>query len=251
MKLYYYTGGEFLRNILQDRRVKLSRYGRFGKLNDPFEQAAYDISNKDLRKVHKRVVDEFAQKQGLICLSKTRNSPAMWAHYTDNHEGACLEIEVTFDHILKVQYQTKKLFSGLSLANFSNHVTIDNIREVFGTKSKDWSYEKEYRMHVPLDNDVVVKDGKGHFMPFQEIEDNTFMLKRVFVGYRCSKGISNIMDDVNDYPRKVDVIQTRPAFKSFKVKKQRDREFWNMNEGQEGEESSLPAVRAVFGNKGL
>jgi hypothetical protein len=248
MKLYYYTGHEFLRKILQDRKVKLSRYGRFGSLNDPFEQAAYDISNQGFRKAHKRLTDKFAQTQGLICLSETRHSPAMWAHYTDNHEGACLEIEVTFDHIFKVKYRTKKLFQGLSLENFSSHVNADNIKKIWGTKSKNWSYEKEQRMHVPLNDKVVIKEGEHYFLPFQEVQDNTFLLKRVFVGYRCSEGISNIMDDVKDYPHKVEVIQTRPAFKSFKVVKQIDKKHWNMEQGQRGKEDSLPAVRAVFGN---
>ena len=248
MKLYYYTGHEFLREILQDRMVKVSRYGRFGNLNDPFEQAAYDISNRDIRKVHKQQVDKFAQKQGLICLSKTRHSPAMWAHYTDNHEGACLEIEVTFNHIFKVKYQSNKLFPGLTPRTFSDHVNRDNIKKIWGTKSENWSYEKEWRMHVPLDNEVVIKKDKLHFMPFQEIEDNTFMLKRVFVGYRCSKGISNLLDDVKYYPHEVGVIQTRPAFKRFKVVKQRNKKYWNWGEWEKGKENSLTAVEAVFGN---
>lgn len=216
MKLYYYTGHKFFRKILQDKRVKVSRYGRYGTLNDPFELAAYDTSNQDFRKVHKIQADELAQKLGLICLSKTRRSPAMWAHYTDNHEGVCLQFEVTFDHIFEVKYQTEKLFPDITLETFSDHVDLDNIRKIWGAKSKDWSYEKEWRMHVPLDNDVVIKDGDYHFMPFQEIEGNTFMLKRVFVGYRCSTGISNIMDDVRDYPYKVDVVQTSPAFKKIR-----------------------------------
>ena len=247
MKLYYYTGPEFLRDIVQQKRVKLSRYGRYGSLNDPFEQTAYDISNQDLRKVHKLQVDNLAKNLGLICLSETRHSPAMWAHYADNHEGACLEFEVTFDHVFKVEYQDEKLFKGLSLKTFSDHVNIDNIKKIWGTKSKDWSYEKEHRMHVPLDNEVITKENEFHFMPFQVQQDNTFMLKRVFVGYRCREGISNLIRDVEDYPQSVEVIQTRPAFSKFEVVKQRKKQFWNYDEGEIGEEDSLPAVRALFG----
>lgn len=225
----------------------MSRYGRFGTLNDPFEQAAYDISNRALRKIHKTQVDEFAQKMGLICLSKTWTSPAMWAHYTDNHEGACLEIDVTFDHLFKVKYQSNKLFGGLTLETLQDHVNNENIKKIWGTKSKDWSYEKEYRMHVPLSNKVVQKEDNHYFMPFQEVKDNNFMLKRVFIGYRCSKGISKLREDVEDYPNAVDVIQTRPSFKQFKVVKQRETKYWNLEETDRGKESSLPAVQAVFG----
>lgn len=114
MRLYYYTGQKFLRNILQEKRIKISRYGKYGTLNDPFEQAAYELFDRTLRKTHKTQVDRFAQKIGLICLSETRHSPAMWAHYTDNHQGVCLEIEVTFDHIFKVKYESKRLFAALA-----------------------------------------------------------------------------------------------------------------------------------------
>ena len=226
----------------------MSRYGRFGTLNDPFEQAAYDISDQDLRKVHKLAVDKFAQNLGLICLSETRLSPAMWAHYANNHEGACLEFEVTFDSVFKVEYQIKKLFPGLTLETFSDHVNTENIKKVCGTKSKDWSYEKEHRMHVPLDNEVIIKEGENYFMPFQETGDNTFMLKRIFVGYRCGKGIKNIRDDVEVYSHTVEVFQTRPAFGEFKVVDQINEDFWNFEEMKKEEEDSLPAVQAVFGN---
>ncbi|MBQ2263473.1 MAG: DUF2971 domain-containing protein [Loktanella sp.] len=245
--LYYYTGQKFLRTILQEKQVKLSRYGRYGSLNDPFEQAAYDTSDRELRRVHKEQINKFALMIGLICLSETRHSPAMWAHYTDNHEGACLEIEVADDHVFKVKYQGEKLFPGLTLAGFKEKVNIDNIKEVLGTKSEDWSYEKEQRLHVPLTPDKVRKMGENYFLPFQEHEDNVFMLRRVFVGYRCGKGILNIREDVKDYPKKVEVIQTRPSFRRFEVIDQVCKRFWNMDECEKGNEHTLPAVKAVFG----
>ena len=171
----------------------------------------------------------------------------MWAHYTNNHEGACLELEVTFDHIFKVKYKSKKLFPGISPITFPKHVNKNNIKKVWGTKSIDWSYEKEWRMHVPLNGEGVLNKNSNYFMPFQDVEDNVFMLKRVFVGYRYSQGISNLQDDVKDYPQRVEVIQTRPSFKRFKVVRQKNKEFWNWDGREKGKEDTLPAVRALFG----
>ena len=244
MKLYYYTGPEHLRENLQNRRVKVSRFGKYGSLNDPFELAPYDISNQEFRSVHKRAIDELAQKMGLICLSETRHSPAMWAHYAVNHTGACLEFEVTYDHIFKVRYDSEKLFKDISLDNYRDHLSLQNFKEVYGTKSTDWAYEKEHRMTVPLDNQHIVRDNGLHFMPFQHKTDNTFQLIHIWIGFKCGLGISNIMNDIKDYRHKVEVTQTRPAFESFNVVKQKDRRFWNMEPGDEG---SLPAVKAVFG----
>ncbi len=222
--LYYYTGQKHLRKILQKKRVKVSRYG-LGRLNDPFEQTPYDISDVEFRFVHRRIIDTFARHIGLICLSKTRCSPAMWAHYADNHAGACLEIEVSFDHLIKIKYATEKLFQGADLKKFSDQLDfndINHIKQIWGTKSKDWSYEEEHRFHVPLGNKVVIKELELYFMPFQEKSDNTFMLKRVFVGYRCAECISNLKDYVQDYQPGVEIIQTVPSYSSFKVVDQLD-----------------------------
>lgn len=244
MKLFYYMGPKFLTENIVKKRVKISRYGKYGTLNDPFELSPYDTSDQEIRRVHKQVIDKFAQNQGLICLSETRYSPAMWAHYTVNHTGACLEFDVTYDHIFKVNYRREKLFKKISSETFNSHINKDNIKEMLGTKSEDWAYEKEVRMHVPLDNPVVIKEGKLHFLPFQVKKDNTFKLKRVWVGYRCNIGISKLEDCLENYRYKVKVTQTRPAFKSFSVVEQRESAHWNMEPVEK--EEDLPAVRALY-----
>jgi DUF2971 family protein len=243
MKLYYYMGHEHLRENLQKKRVKVSRFGKYGTLNDPFELTPYDISEPQFRSVQKSAIEEVAKIAGLICLSKTRCSPAMWAHYAKNHTGVCLEFEVTFDHVFKVKYKHRKIYKGITLETYDSYMNLDNFQETLGTKAKDWEYEKEHRMFIPLDDPLIIKEKALHFMPFQQKKDNTFMLKRIWVGYRFELGILNIINDVKDYSHKVEVIQTRPAFKSFRVVKQREKKFWNMKPGKG---DSLPAVQAVF-----
>ena len=245
MKLYYYMGPQYLRDNLQKRRVKVSRFGKYGTLNDPFELSPFDISDPKFRDVYKAKIDGLAQNLGLICFSKTRHSPAMWAHYAEKHTGACLEFEVTCGNVIKVKYDSKKLFPGITVATFHKYINANNLPEVFSTKSKDWAYEKEHRMHIALENKIVVKEGVHHFVPFQNEADFTFSLKRVFVGYRFELGISNLENDVKGYLHNVKVAQTRPAFRKFKVVRQRDKRFWNMDP-RKGE--TLPAVQAVFGS---
>lgn len=237
-------GHEHLRENLQKKRVKVSRFGRYGTLNDPFELVPYDISDPQFRAAQKSAIDDVAKIAGLICLSETRRSAAMWAHYTNNHTGVCLEFEVTFDHVFKVEYKCKKMFKGITLETYDSYMNINNIQETLRIKAKDWKYEQEHRMLIPLDNPLIIKENDLYFMPFQQKKDNTFKLKRIWVGYRFGLGISNIINDVKDYRGKVEVIQTRPAFKSFRVVKQRDKKFWNM---EPGNGVSLPAVQAVFG----
>lgn len=244
MKLYYYMDHEHLRENLQKQRVKVSRFGKYGTLNDPFELAPYDISESQFRSAQKSASDDVAKTAGLICLSETRHSPAMWAHYTNNHTGVCLEFEVTYDPVFKMEYQCEKLFKGITLETYDSYMNLDNFQEILGTKAKDWKYEKEHRMLIQLDDPLIIKENNLHFMPFHQKKDTTFKLTRIWVGYRFELGISNIINDVKDYRHEVEVIQTRPAFESFRVVKQRENTFWNM---EPGKRDSLPAVQAVFG----
>lgn len=215
-------------------------------MNDPFELAPYDISDREFRTTHKKLVKEFAKKLGLICLSETKSSPAMWAHFTNNHEGACLELDVTYDSLFKVTYDNDKLFKGIDLTTYSTHVNRDNIKTIYGTKSKDWSYEKEHRLLVPLNNPVVTSDGDNHFLPFHRKQDGSFVLKRIYVGYRCWLGINELSIDVKDYRHKAEVVQTRPAFGKFKVVRQKDTCIWSLQASNPKKIDKLPAVKALF-----
>mgnify|MGYP005991809207 CR=1 FL=1 len=245
MKLYYYTGPDFLKNILQDKRIKISRYGRYGALNDPFEMFPFDTSDPDFRQSLKKNVDTLAQTMGLICLSGTPTSPTMWGHYAQSHTGVCLEIETDFDHIFPVKYVKTKLSPGINMANARSHFSPKNIQAKLSTKSTDWSYEEEMRLHIPLDYPPIIQKNGMHFMPFQTKPDNTFKLCRILVGFRNRYGIKNLQALVKDYRHPVTVVQTRPAFSQFEVVEQKDKDFWNWEATAEGEQTI--GEQAVYG----
>lgn len=249
MRLFYFTPPNFLRENLQEKKVKVSRFGDYGSINDPFELAAYDISDPEFRTAHRAVTDDFCKKLGFVCFSERMSSPVMWAHYADNHRGVCLEFDVTAENIFKVTYKSRKLFKGISLETYRNHVNHGNIREVYGTKAKDWAYEKEWRLLVGLQGSSCIREERnGQELHFVPIDSSVMKLKKIHVGFRCSLGINEIEKDIFKYQNSVDVVQVRPAFSKFKVVPQRDQKFWNFAPSDEQNEGALPAVRAVFGS---
>ncbi|MAW08196.1 MAG: hypothetical protein CME61_07945 [Halobacteriovoraceae bacterium] len=249
MRLYYYTGPNHVEENLKRKRLKLSRFGVGGKLNDPFELSAYNLNDKAFRKVHKKISENFASKIGFLCLSETKHSPLMWAHYTKNHHGICLELEVEYDPLFKINYEEERLFPGITLANHKQYINIGNIKKIMGTKSRDWSYEEEWRMQVPLDSEAVEVDGDGRvFLPFQNRRDLNFNLKKIYVGYRCNLGINNLQRWVKDHRYTVEIVQTRPAFETFSVVKQKNRAFWNWDVVADGD--PCPAEKALHGADG-
>lgn len=97
---------------------------------------------------------QFENNLKVACLSMTKSSFPMWAHYANNHKGICLEYDakdvelsdinnVPKDTMIKVQYQ-------------KNYKTddIENYYRVF-YKSNQWEYENEVRIVCQMHGDKL------------------------------------------------------------------------------------------------
>ena len=87
---------------------------------------------------------------GFCCLTDTRHSLPMWAHYADNHKGCCLMLDFSkhsnqksleddfpFHCINKIEYQ-------LNLPKYNMDST-DSAWRYYIYKSCEWKYENEWR----------------------------------------------------------------------------------------------------------
>ena len=87
-----------------------------------------------------------AHNNRIICFTEKKSSLLMWAHYADHLKGACLCFDTwkdrdLFEHIYKVDY-----------TRFRNRERNYNF---YYSKSKDWSYEKEWRIVVQCDDEYI------------------------------------------------------------------------------------------------
>lgn len=88
----------------------------------------------------------------------------------------------------------------------------DFVRTIFSTKLRDWQYEREVRMLVPLDA-LVKKDGL-YFRPFGP----DIRLKEVIAGHRCPVGRNVIARSIGaGRTADVAITKARLAFGSFRV----------------------------------
>jgi Protein of unknown function (DUF2971) len=81
----------------------------------------------------------------VYCLSTHADSPLMWSHYARSHQGVCLEFSVQnalFCGAIPVEYLDR--YPEVDITDDSH----DGALRVFLTKSKDWSYENEFRLVV-------------------------------------------------------------------------------------------------------
>ncbi|QTD40917.1 DUF2971 domain-containing protein [Sporosarcina sp. Te-1] len=157
------------------KRLRLLESGEFWlssyfNLNGPYELKAlmYDESQlapagTDLQRLHS-LVEEQQSRYGIGSFSTnfSRNMP-MWAHYANNHNGYCIEYEVTDPrYVFKVLYeksrhQTKQLprdvFEEVKIAMRDGKRPSARTESILlllflsnFVKHDVWSYEDEYRI---------------------------------------------------------------------------------------------------------
>jgi hypothetical protein len=216
MRLYYLTSVHWATVILKERRVKLST---IDELNDPFELLGASIGENKARKVLKYAQKRLSEKFGLICMSRTWQSPVMWAHYGDKHKGVCLGFDVVDTAPIEVQYTSDRLTHLLGENPTLSDLDINAIQELMTTKYQDWSYEREWRFVVSFKSEAVVKGADGkHFLPF---DDRVLVLREVILGHRCPWTLQAAAKSVGKVVKAVQVKKIRPSFNDFKMVQQR------------------------------
>lgn len=107
-------------------------------------------------------VQEHLCHSRVFCVSEKFDNVVMWSHYADQHKGVvfklrCIdEIDNTLLAARKVQYTDAFLpFPGADA--YARHLTEEQpldfaplIWNIAYTKHVDWSYEEEWRVHIPL-----------------------------------------------------------------------------------------------------
>lgn len=112
--------------------------------------------------VIREIPNKLDQNMGALCLSEVPDSLLMWAHYGASHTGFALELNAhhayfrqqrtekdELRHIRRVLYRDSRPTGALTELDGS---------DVFLVKSSHWSYEREWRMFMPLsDADRVIE----------------------------------------------------------------------------------------------
>jgi hypothetical protein len=147
-------------------------------------------------------LDGMKDETKVACFSERWDSLPMWAHYTDQHQGFCIEYDLSKESegktapLFPVIY-TKALVplditnDLLNLPGNSGHLAIK--AAIF--KNKDWSYEREWRLVFYTGDD-------------QKIEIKGYPIKAIYLG-------TKITDE-----HKIQLIQLskKERFKIFQMK---------------------------------
>jgi len=216
-------------DILKSCRLKATPIAYF---NDPMEWSFQANSEEDRRdgeldyfrqpQGHQYFLESFDSLLGVICFSKVPDSLLMWSHYSDNHNGLVFGFDTDkFPEILRhtlspVQYSRNKVKWN---RNWEQDKKDEGAYNLCLTKSIDWSYEKEWRTIVSLEDCSKKEVGmwKKRSLYFVPIPAQSIV--RVIMGARCDpkKVLKKLMWHGLKLENRVPFERAKPDSKKYQL----------------------------------
>lgn len=108
---------------------------------------AYGLTHQNKKKgkqIVEKAITKVLSQLGFYCLAKNPDNLLMWAHYTDSHKGCVVEFDIMkclpiFERIGAVKYDANYPSYNYLIDESGPYMSIFH-------KSKEWSYESEYRI---------------------------------------------------------------------------------------------------------
>ncbi len=215
MTIYY----QFLSSCdaITDLERKMIKVSRIQNLNDLFELRPYLRFDKGKRKRLEGVRKKAASTYGMVCFSEDWQEPLLWGHYADRNRGIALGFEVVSKrfYIARVRYPPERERD--PFGNRENITICEYINELGYNKYANWSYEKEHRFFVKLDDCLNIEG--NYFLKF----GNDLVLKKVIVGpahpYKSKKNYAKTARYFVELvkPFSAELMVTRPELGGYRI----------------------------------
>lgn len=177
--------------------------------NDTFKNLLFKEAESNINDLKKKSRDEF----GIACFAEKNNNQLMWAHYADGFKGICIEFNTKYEpftKLRKVKYTDSEIkfnVGKLVLRKGFNNIESSEVAKTWATKSKVWSYEKEWR--------TVHKIGGTLYTYNQEA------IKAIYFGELIDKTVKEIIflviggqnDTVKFYDSSFNILTKKMEFK--------------------------------------
>jgi len=147
------------------------------------------------------ITAQLAARVGILSLSARFDSLPMWAHYADNARGVVVEYEDLNEDFLGDGTGVLECVKPVTYTSMPSPFTFDpgSTDAIFFEKLKDWSYEHEFRVVVPLAECQQYTLGNGRSFECRKVPK--LRVRRVLVGWRVEDrvraGIRDIVASVS------------------------------------------------------
>ena len=235
MILYKYTSLEVARQIIDSAHIGFSRSSFF---NDPFDKPVatpvpYEnpIEGKFAEIGAQFKGHIWEEYTGILSLTRSPTNPLMWAHYSDGHRGAVLEINThdagftnVKNNMIPAQFgsviYSRSRPTGQYYSAFNEGVEVggthhfvpshyEKWQRLFLTKPLEWAYEEDVRIAKCLkglesqgsssnkSGNCTIKEFDGRLLHYFEFPSKA--ITKVFVGVRADKSkVTELSDKFPD-----------------------------------------------------
>ena len=192
-KIYKFLSiNEFTRDVILTEEFY---FGDWEKMNDPME-GYFEYNPGETIQNNLDDLRNEKNKYGICCFSKKYDQVLMWSHYTDNHQGICIEIEIDEELCKNNNIFISEIDYVHNIENIvGRDTTLLSVIGLLCKKIKIWKYEKEIRLFCEGKN-TKHKIGK---------------IKRIFLGARFNQ--NNLIENYIN-KRDIKVVQAKINFKS-------------------------------------
>jgi len=205
----------------------------FDNLTQPYIREALNPENLN-KNYSENFKETFSNTFGVLSLTQNPDNLLMWSHYSESHKGFLIEFEQNADFfdqrinkidtirkLKKVDYVNKrpqidKLFKSEKVEQDDYLEEIMNL--FFLTKSDVWSYEKEMRIVLPLENSnktVGLPNGEKIYL----INIPADIIKSVVFGSQIEESVENTISEIltrNEF-KHVNIFRSKLDMTNFKV----------------------------------
>jgi DUF2971 family protein len=171
----------------------------------------------------RRMQERFGKKFGILSLAESPANLLMWAHYGDSHKGFVIEFDAadkffdqrqspvdTLRYVRKIEYSIDR--PAITLFDPAEDDVAHAERMVAATlltKGQDWSYEREWRLILPLDEpEAHPREVRGevHLFPVAPSA-----ITAVILGSRCSEELRAAVNEALTSHEELAHVELRQA----------------------------------------
>lgn len=186
MVLYHYTSFGFGHENIERQRLKVAT---LDSVNDPYEWVPRALDEKNrafpAEWTRKWWCEQYKDKYGFLCFSKSISNPALWGYYGDKHKGIALGFEFD-EEPLEMVYNDERVTISQDDLKAGQERMFQKYDLMIKRKATAWMHEEEYRLLVLLQGRVE-RIGDFWFAPF----DSRLVLKEVVLGCKCTEQDGN------------------------------------------------------------
>lgn len=174
-KLYHYTSLSSAVKIIEGMSLKFGSLQRMNDINERYKRKYVSNKENDFYVTIKDLENELLNIKQISLTQDTKKHygfdiPAMWGHYAERGEGVCFvfDKEKIINEVKNNKYKSSRILYKDTCNDifYEDEYTVkdffcNNLKSLFFTKTKDWSYEQEYRiLNMKNTNDELFLDVK-------------------------------------------------------------------------------------------